>query len=131
MKREEGYNKQMKQSLYVFCVIAVMLPGVALAQLGDIDTFFIAVIEFINNILIPLVIGMALLMFVYGLYRWFILGGGNENDRAAGRQLALWSIVAFFLMVTIWGIVLLVADGLGFYNGSPAELDELPRGYEI
>lgn len=120
----------MKRTTGVMSILW-LLPFMARAQLGDIDTFFTAIISFINNILIPLVIGVALLMFTYGLYRWFILGGGNESDRAAGRQLALWSIVAFFLMVAVWGIVLLIASGLGFYNGSPAEINDLPRGYEI
>ena len=112
-------------------VILMAFPAVTFAQLGAIDTFFVEVIGFINNILIPLVVGIALLMFIYGLYRWLIQGGGNQSDRDAGKQLALWSIIAFFLMVTVWAIVLMIASGLGFYNGSPAEINDLPRGYDI
>jgi F0F1-type ATP synthase assembly protein I len=56
-------------------------------------------------------------MFIWGLFKYFILGGGDEDSRKEGRQLMLYSILAFFLMVTIFAIVDLLATGLGFSEG--------------
>jgi hypothetical protein len=87
-------------------------PMVALAQFGEINTFIGRITTFINNTLIPLVFGVALLMFVWGMFKFFIYN--TEEEKEKGKDLALYAIVAFVLMVSVWGIVNLIAGGLGF-----------------
>lgn len=87
-------------------------PMVALAQFGEINTFIGRITTFINNTLIPLVFGVALLMFVWGMFKFFIYNTEEEKDK--GKDLALYAIIAFVLMVSVWGIVNLIAGGLGF-----------------
>ncbi|OQA03300.1 MAG: hypothetical protein BWY68_00777 [bacterium ADurb.Bin400] len=89
-----------------------MTPLVALAQFGEINTFIGRITTFINNTLIPLVFGIALLMFVWGMFKFFIYN--TEEEKEKGKDLALYAIVAFVLMVSVWGIVNLIAGGLGF-----------------
>lgn len=109
-----------KLTTYVTAVSLSLLPFVALAEgefddgFGGIGDFFTAVLSFINNILIPVVIGLALLMFIWGMFKYFILGGGDEGNRQEGRQLMLYSILAFFMMVAIFGVVNLLTTGFGF-----------------
>ncbi|MEZ4200646.1 MAG: pilin [Candidatus Paceibacterota bacterium] len=90
------------------------LPAVALAQFGDINTFFGKITTFINDILIPLIFALALLMFIWGMFRFFIAGGHDEDAREKGKNLMLYAVVGFVLMVSIFGIVNLIANGLGF-----------------
>lgn len=97
----------------IFTSIAA-LPVVTFAQFGEINDFLGDISSFINGVLIPLVFAVALLVFIYGMFKYFILGGANEDDRKAGTQLMLYSIVGFVLMVSIFGIVDLLAGGLGF-----------------
>jgi hypothetical protein len=117
----------MKQKTKIGTIAALaFLPLAAFAQpLGDIGDFFIEILNFVNNILIPLVIGIALLVFIYGLYKFFILGGGDDDSRKEGRQLMLYSILAFFLMVTIFAIVDLLARGTGL-DGDSEIVDDVP-----
>ena len=89
-----------------------MTPLVALAQFGEINTFIGRITTFINNTLIPLVFGIALLVFVWGMFKFFIYN--TEEEKEKGKDLALYAIVAFVLMVSVWGIVNLIANGLGF-----------------
>ncbi len=106
--------KSIKKTL-VRAGVAVtpFLPVVALAQeFGQINTFIGKITTFINNTLIPLVFGIALLVFIWGMFRFFINNGAEEKEQ--GKQLAMWAVVAFVLMVSIWGIVNLIAGGLGF-----------------
>ena len=103
----------------------MLLPAVALAQFGEINSFFNNITSFINNILIPLVFAVALLVFLWGMFKYFILGGGNDDSRSEGRQLMLYSVVGFVLMVSIFGIVNLVANGLGFSDDE--EIQNIPN----
>lgn len=53
---------------------------------------------------IPIVAGIALLVFFWGL-AMFIKNAGSEDGQGKGRQIMLWGIVSLFVMVSIWGIV--------------------------
>ena len=110
-----------KVSARVAAALTALLPAVALAQFGEINTFFGKVTSFINDILIPLVFAIALLMFIWGVFQFFILGGADEDKRKEGRQLMLYSIIGFVLMVSIFGIVNLIAGGLGFSDDQNIE----------
>lgn len=87
---------------------------------GQVDDFFTRAMGFIDNILIPLVFTVALLVFLYGMFTYFIVQGANEQSRETGRQLMLWSVIGFVVMVSIWGIVNMLAGGLfGSDNRAP------------
>ena len=103
--------------------LAAFTPVVALAQYGQINTEIAKVVTFINNVLIPLIFAIALLVFVWGMFKFFIYN--TEEEKEKGKELAIYAIVAFVLMVSIWGIVNLVANGLGFAGEN---IDQLPSG---
>ena len=103
-----------KFGIYALAFAVVLTPAFALAQFGEVNDFLDDVSAFINGTLIPLVFAIALLVFVYGMFQYFILGGSDEDNRETGRRLMLWAIVGFVAMVSIFGVVNLVAGGLGF-----------------
>jgi len=99
-----------------------VLPVMVSAQnFGQVDTFFGKISGFINETLIPLVFGLALLVFVYGMFNYFILGGASDDSREKGRRLIMWSVIGFVMMVSIWGIVNMVAGGL-FPDNTPPNM---------
>lgn len=101
------------------------LPLVALAQFGEISTFVAKISQFINSTLIPLVFGIALLVFIWGVFKAFILGGADASSREEGQQLMLWAIIGFVLMVSVFGIVNMIANGLGF--GGKENIENIPN----
>jgi len=103
-----------KFGIYALAFAVVLTPALALAQFGEVNDFLDDVSAFINGTLIPLVFAIALLVFIYGMFQYFILGGSDEDNRETGRRLMLWAIVGFVAMVSIFGVVNLVAGGLGF-----------------
>jgi len=108
----------------IFSILS--LPLIVSAQsFGPIDAFFTNINTFINTTLIPLVFGVALLFFIYGMFRYFIQGGASEDDRNKGKQLIIWSIIGFVLMVSIWGIVNAISSGL-FGTSRPPTLPGTP-----
>lgn len=106
----------------LFAASLFILPVVAAAQnFGQIDTFFGKITGFINATLIPLVFALALLVFIYGMFNYFILGGASEDSREKGKQLIMWSVIGFVFMVSIWGIVNMLAGGI-FPDNTPPKM---------
>jgi len=103
-----------KIGIYTLALVAIVLPGVAFGQFGEVNDFLDDISSFINSTLIPLVFALALLLFIWGIFQYFILGGADEEKREDGKKLMLWAIVGFVVMVSIFGIVNLIAGGLGF-----------------
>lgn len=108
----------MKKILSVGSIAgSLLLPIVTFAAPGDFSTltvFFGGLVNFINSTLVPLIFALAFLLFLWGIFKYFFWGGGEEEKREEGKQLMLWAIIAFLLMVSIWGIVNLLSKGLGF-----------------
>ncbi len=96
-------------------------------QLGEVTTFVNKINTFINDALIPLLFGVALLMFLYGMYNYYIAGGASDEARQKGHKLLIWSIVAFVLMVSIWGIVNMIAGDLF----PKTEVPTTPKGPDL
>ena len=100
----------------------LVLPMVASAQATfDLQYFSGAgtsIIAFINGVLIPLVFALALLVFFWGVFTYFILGAGDEEKRTTGRTYMVYGILGFVIIVAIWGIVALVISLFGVGGGT-------------
>lgn len=106
----------MKKGLPLLVAFTTLLPHTTFAQGANLQSYLIAILIFINNTLIPFLFALAFLFFIVNIVRYFILGAGKEDSRESARRLALWGIIAFVLMVSIWGIVNLLVRGFGFYG---------------
>lgn len=104
--------------------LAALTPALALAQYGAINNEISKVITFINNVLIPLVFAIALLFFIWGMFKLFIYKNAEEAEE--GKKLALYAVIGFVLMVSIWGIVNLIANGLGFSGEQIQNIPTVP-----
>ena len=76
---------------------------IVFAQAGTVQQL-IGIVGGIIASIIPIVIALALLCFVWGLAK-FILHADDENERAKGKNIMVWGIVALFVIVTVWGII--------------------------
>jgi len=90
------------------------LPFVASAQtLGNIENIVLAIGNLVN-IATPIVVGLALLAFFWGLVRYIF--GGVEN-KEAGKNIMIWGVIALFVMVSVWGIVKFIGSAVGIGEG--------------
>jgi len=108
-------SRTQKISITAFALFA---PLLSFAQFtggnNELTGFGAIVINFINQTLVPLVFAVALLLFIYGAYLYFIQGGGEDDSRKQGKTYILYAIITFVVMVSVWGITTLIANGLGF-----------------
>ncbi len=117
-----------KKELFTTASLSFLsVPVVASAQqyFGQVDTFFTRIGGFIDNVLIPLIFTLALLMFIYGVFKYFFVQGDSDTARDTGRKYILWAILGFVLMVSIWGIVNVIATGL-FGTTTPPTIPGTP-----
>jgi len=71
----------------------------------------------ILGVAVPFVAGLALFYFIWGLVT-FIAKSGEETARTEGKSKMIWGIVALFVMVSVWGLVRLVANSFQIGTGS-------------
>lgn len=101
-------------------VTALALPLISLAatinNISDVGSFIINVI---NNVLVPVLFAIAFLVFLYGAFSTFILGAnGKEDVKEKGKNLMLWGLIGFFVMVSLWGLVNILTGTISFGNNS-------------
>jgi len=71
------------------------------------------ILYLINGVLTPLIFAVAFITFLWGIYRYFIAGGDSDEGQKKGKQLMLYGIIGFVVMVSLWGLVNVVATTFG------------------
>lgn len=104
-----------KKDYYFILLMATVLPVVVLAEEGLFGILELAA-RFIGN-LIPLVIGLAVLYFLYGVLGFIQAKDADQQKEA--RMTMLSGIIILFVMVSIWGLVGLISDTLDLSNNVP------------
>jgi len=109
----------MKYITSILPVGLLVLPLTSNAQIansasgGELEVLLANILTLVNSTLIPFIIGIAFLFFVFGVFRYFILGGGDEEKRAQGRSFVINSIVGFVLIIIFFGVVNLFTQSTG------------------
>jgi uncharacterized membrane protein len=109
----------MKKLVAIIAVIAAF-PALALAQSqdGNFDNVFGAVdtIMKLITMLIPIVIGAAVLLFLFGILRFVF--AGSDDDRKKARGFMILGIVSLAVMVSVWGLVRFLQSTFGLEDGA-------------
>ena len=74
------------------------------AYAGRLDTFLVNVNQYIINPLILFLFALALVFFLYGVFK-FIANLGNEEKKTTGKSHMLWGIVGLTIMMGVWAIL--------------------------
>lgn len=83
--------------------------------------------------LVPVIFAIAFIVFIWGIFQYFIFGGADEEKRKMGRQLAVWGIIGMAIMFSVWGLVRILTGTLETNNTRPniptfkgSQVEELP-----
>ena len=112
-------------SLASFYPMIVLAGGAPLSDnscvLADTVTFKLLVdfiICNINTAVIPLIFGLAVVMFIWGVVQ-FVIHTDEEAKKEQGRQFMLWGIIALAVMVGVWGLVHIFTNTFNITFGIP------------
>lgn len=114
---------------FVFGASGLLDPttGGGSAESNAIANAISTIITFINNIIIPAILAIAFLAFVWGMVKFFIIGGSDDAAKAQGKSLMIYAIAGFVAILIFFGLVNIVANGLGLTNSTITP----PSGIEV
>lgn len=91
-------------------------------------TFALTIGELMENLteqilspLIGILMTAALVAFFYGVVK-YLAKLSSDKDRAAGKDLMIWGVVALFVMVSVWGLVNFIRSSLDLDNSKPEKI---------
>ena len=93
---------------------------------GGIGCIAAIILYLINSVLVPLLFAVSFIVFLYGVAKAYIFSHGDSAEIGKGHQLILWGLIGFVVMVSLWGLVNVVANTFGLW-GSRAPI--LPTSY--
>lgn len=109
----------------VILAALALAPALAFAQsLGNLETLVRSIGRLVN-LALPIVVGLALLAFFWGLVQ-FILSQGDESKKTDAKKTMLWGVVALFVMVTVWGLVRFISTSLGIEQNVTITVPTVP-----
>ncbi len=85
----------------------------------------LGVLSTIVGTVLPFVIGLAVLVILWGLLG-YITHAGEEEKRTEARMFIVWGIVGLFIMVSIWGLVNVIGGTFRLDTTAPASGPTLP-----
>jgi hypothetical protein len=90
---------------------AALIPAFASAQ--SVYTMGALIINLINGVFVPLIFAIAFLVFIYGVAKAYIFSNGEPAKVSEGHKLIMWGLIGFFVMISVWGIVNVIANSAG------------------
>ena len=93
-----------------------LAPSLAFAR--SVTDIISSTIMPIINAVIPLLIAVAVVLFLYGVVK-FITSGGDEEKRKEARNFMLYGIIGLFVMVSVWGLVNILTGTFGLSPNIP------------
>lgn len=74
---------------------------------SDVINIFVGILD----LLIPVLVGLALLLFAWGIVT-FLMAEGSEESIEVGKKRMFWGIIAIFVMVSFMGIIQFFFDDI-------------------
>jgi hypothetical protein len=66
------------------------------------------IVDIANYEIVPFIIALAFLFFIWGVFQYFFLGATDSEKQAQGRSFVLWSVLALAVIFSVWGLVNIV-----------------------
>jgi len=78
------------------------------------------------NLIIPLIISAAIIVFLYGVLRFIVKSSAGDADgRKEGVNFMIYGIIGIAVMVSVWGLVAFVTNTFGTTGVAP-QFNETP-----
>jgi uncharacterized membrane protein YidH (DUF202 family) len=80
---------------------------------GPFEVLLKNILNFANQTLIPFIIGIGFLVFVWGMFQYFIAGGASDESKEKGKRLMMNATIAFVVIIIFFGAINLLSQSTG------------------
>ncbi len=94
--------------------LATAFPVIALAAGKTLADIMTIIVGYFKNAII-LIIGLAVVTFVWNIYRYFF----TEKNKTEAGMYVLYSITGFFVILSLWGLVALLTRTFELTDNPP------------
>lgn len=113
----------MKPWQKISLLVLNFFPLIAFAAPKNVSEILNLLTDIISRSLIPLLIAIALIVFIWGVIN-YITSAGDQEKRAESIQYMTWGIIGLFVIVAVWGLVGVLARTFGITIGIPQLLEK-------
>ena len=85
----------------------------------------IAQINAVINTIVPFLVGLAVLIIIWGVFN-YISGAGDEERQGQAKQCIVWGVVGVFIMLSVWALVNVLVNSFDLKK-TPLEESKLPN----
>jgi uncharacterized membrane-anchored protein len=100
-------------------VVVGLAPLMALAQTLQ---GVIGVVRSILDLIVPVIIGIAVIYFLWNVAKYVLSADGKEEARTG----MIWGIIGIVVMVSVWGLVALVQNTFDIRGTAAESIPTLP-----
>lgn len=101
-----------KTLLKIVVTISAFIPSVTFAAGKDLGDIIAIIISYLNQILF-LMIGLAVVFFVYNIIKYYIMA---DADKTLAGKYVMFSLIGFFVILSLWGLVNILQNTFGLKN---------------
>lgn len=105
-------SKNLKKITLQTSLFLVTVPILASAEAYDFGSLVAMFIDMIKT-LVPLIVGLTLLYFIWGIFQ--LVRSNSEDSRKEAIGVITYGIVSLFVMVSVWGLVSILTST--FFGG--------------
>ncbi|MEQ1561229.1 MAG: hypothetical protein ABL899_00735 [Nitrospira sp.] len=102
-------NKEIK---YGLIATVSLLPTISFAALDGLKKLLIDIRDLMDQT-VPVLYGLCLIYFFWGLSQFILKDAGNEKTREDGKKKMIWGVIALFVFLAINGIIGVVGNIFG------------------
>ncbi len=101
------------------------LPFMASAQvITDVNTLTYKLTN-LGNTFIQILMAFSVLLIIFNVVRFLIVGADNEEKRGAAKNAIIWGVVGLFVILSIWGLVRILTNS--FRTDTTAPTNQYPQ----
>jgi hypothetical protein len=111
----------MKSIKSFFVAALLVMPLISSGAPVQAPNSFRSLVNMVNEfigLLIIFIFGLTFVVFMWGMARKWIMGGGDPENVASGKKIVMAGIIGLVVMSSIWGILRLLQSSIfGFGYG--------------
>ena len=113
----------------VFCTVMLLSPIFVFADLPSALMPIYNTITVIFNAVVALLIGLAFVVFLWGIYKY--VSSASLEGKEGARTTIIYGLVGLFVMLAAWGLVNVLLGTFGFTAADKAlNANKIPKAFK-